>query len=55
MRKVLALCLAALIVLAIEINPKLDITGLFVQVTSTFITVVRYVVKEVLTAITNML
>jgi hypothetical protein len=55
MRKVFLVCLA-LLVLAITINmPKVDITGLFLQTTSVFVSVVRYVVKEVLTAVANML
>jgi hypothetical protein len=55
MRKVLLLC-AVIFVLAVTISlPKIDITGLFVKAASTFMTVVRYAVKEVLLVISNAL
>jgi hypothetical protein len=55
MRKALLLC-AVVLILAVTISlPQIDITGLFAKVTSTFMTVVRAVVKEVLAAISNAL
>ncbi len=63
MKKVLVLfCLVMFVIAAVTVEaavtiepPKIDITGLFLKATSTFMTIVRAVVKEVLAAISNAL
>jgi hypothetical protein len=55
MKKVIILCLAIFIIFAVSIDLPSSITGFAVKVASTVMTVVRQVLKSVLTTIANML
>lgn len=55
MKKVIVLCLLIFIIFAATIDLPSSITGFAVKVASTMMTIVRQVLKSVLTTIANML